>query len=241
MGNKTNISWTSRTWNPWIACQKVSPGCANCYMFREMERYGLDPTVVTKTKTWNQPKRWQKECAANNTKEMVFTCSWSDFFIKQADEWRPDAWKIIKDCPNLIWQILTKRPELIRDRLPPDWGNGYDNVALGVSVESNKYLSRIDKLIKIPSKVHFISAEPLLGPLPDLNLKDVEWLIAGGESGSSFRPMDIEWAKEIRDKCKKAKVPFFFKQGANFKPGQNNTIDGVTYEEWPKDWLNEER
>lgn len=238
MGTWTGISWTLHSWNPWRGCKKVSPGCANCYMFTEQRRYGLDPTVVIRTKTWGQPKKWQKEAAATNTKQMVFTCSWSDFFIEQADPWREDAWKVIKNCPNLIFQVLTKRPELIQARLPADWGTGYDNVGLGVSVENDKYLGRVDLLRQIPAKIHFISAEPLLGSIKDIDLTDIEWLIAGGESGPNFRHMDLQWAREIRDKCVAEGVAFFYKQGSALLPGRDNVLDGQVWEQWPKEWLN---
>jgi protein gp37 len=207
-------------------------------MFTEQRRYGLDPTVVTRTKTWGQPKKWQKEAAATNTKQMVFTCSWSDFFIEQADPWRDEAWKVIKNCPNLIFQVLTKRPELIQSRLPADWGTGYDNVGLGVSVENDKYLGRVDLLRQIPAKIHFISAEPLLGSIKDIDLTDIEWLIAGGESGPNFRIMDLQWAREIRDKCVANGVAFFYKQGSALLPGRDNVLDGQVWEQWPKEWMN---
>ncbi len=240
MGDSTNISWTLRTQNFWKGCQKISPGCKNCYMFRDMERYGNDSTVVTKTKTWNNPRRWQLPLANSDKKEMVFTCSWSDFFIEEADEWRNDAWKVIKETPNLIYQILTKRPNNIGTRLPKDWGvHGYPNVALGVSVENSDYLWRVDTLRKIPTRWRFISAEPLLGSLKDLNLKKICWVIVGGESGPNFRAMDPEWAREIRDLCVKEKVAFFYKQGAAFKPGQDNLLDGQLWEQWPEEWLNQ--
>lgn len=238
MGDVTGIGWTLRTWNPWRGCKKVSPGCANCYMFTEQYRYGLDPNVVTKTKTWRQPKHWQKALSGTNKKEMVFTCSWSDFFIENADDWRPDAWKVIKETPNLIYQILTKRPKLIPARLPPDWGTGYDNVALGVSIESANYNHRADDLRAVPARWRFISAEPLLGSIKGLDLKDIHWLIAGGESGPGFRNMDLDWAREARDMCLENKVAFFYKQASAFLPGQDNVLDGRTWEEWPAEWLN---
>lgn len=210
----------------------------NCYMFTEQYRYKLDPTVVTRTKTWNQPRRWQKALNGTNKKEMVFTCSWSDFFIQDADEWRPEAWKLIKETPNLIYQVLTKRPELIPDRLPPDWDKGYPNVALGVSIENADWNERADDLRTVPARWRFISAEPLLGSVKGLDLKDIHWLIAGGESGPGFRVMDLDWVREARDMCVAAKVPFFYKQDSGPLPGKNNVLDGRTWEEWPAEWLN---
>ena len=176
MGEKTNISWTQRTWNPWRGCTKVSPGCRNCYMFVAQNRYGNNPSVVTRTKTWRDPARWQRQAEASDTIELVFTCSWSDWFHKDADPWRDEAWQVIASCPNLAFQILTKRPDRIADCLPDDWGTGYQNVWLGTSIESNRYVHRADTLRDVPAQVRFISAEPLLGPLPDLNLDGIHWL-----------------------------------------------------------------
>jgi protein gp37 len=238
MGEFTGIGWTLRTFNPWRGCKKISPGCANCYMFTEQYRYKLDPTIVTRTKTWGQPRKWQKALNGTTKKEMVFTCSWSDFFIEQADPWREEAWKLIKSCPNLIFQILTKRPKLIPKRLPADWGTGYDNVALGVSIESAAYNGRADDLRVVPARWRFISAEPLLASVKGLDLKDIHWLIAGGESGPGFRIMDLDWAREARDMCAEAKVPFFYKQDSGPVPGKNNILDNRTWEEWPAEWLN---
>lgn len=207
-------------------------------MFTEQYRYKLDPTVVTKTTTWAQPRRWQKSLTGTDKKEMVFTCSWSDFFIQDADEWRNDAWKVIKETPNLIYQILTKRPKLISSRLPADWGEGYPNVALGVSIESAEYNNRADDLRVVPARWRFISAEPLLGSIKGLDLTNIHWLIAGGESGPNFRVMDLDWAREARDLCLANKVAFFYKQDSAFLSGQNNVLDGRTWEEWPAEWLN---
>lgn len=237
MGKKTGISWTEKTWNPWRGCKMISPGCANCYMFREQKRYGLDPTVITKTTTWKDPAKWQKEAEKLGVRTLVFTCSWSDWFIEVADSWRPDAWKIIKDCPNLIFQILTKRPNLIEPRLPLDWGSGYENVGLGVSIETNDYNWRADILRNIPAKVRFISAEPLLGSLDKLNLEGFKWLVAGGESGLEYRSMDTEWARQLRDKCVLEKVAFFYKQGSGILPGKNKKLDGQVWEQWPIEWV----
>jgi protein gp37 len=238
MAEKTGISWTNHTWNPWKGCAKVSPGCTNCYMFREMERFGLNPKEITRTKTWNKPKKWNKEAETKQEPALVFTASWSDFFIKEADEWRADAWKIIKETTWLQWQILTKRIERVPDHLPDDWGEGYPNVWLGVSIESATYNHRADALRKIPARIRFISAEPLLASLKGLELKDVHWLIAGGESGPDYRPMDIDWVRELRDMCNYNEgVAFYYKQEAGFLPSKNPPLlDGRTWEEFPEIW-----
>src|SRR5437016_4306599 len=136
MGETTAISWTEHSWNPWRGCERVSPGCAHCYIFAAQQRYGQDPSGVTRTKTWGDPLKWQRDTERARRTERVFTCSWSDFFIEAADRWRPEAWSLIRRTPNLTYQILTKRPENVAVRLPEDWGQGYANVWLGVSVEN---------------------------------------------------------------------------------------------------------
>ncbi len=172
MGKHTSIEWTAtydargkviskgHSWNPWRGCLKVSPGCRACYMYRDQERYGRDPRVIVRAAkaTFNSPLKWHDPAR-------VFTCSWSDWFIDQADEWRGEAWDIVRATPHLTYMILTKRPANIADRLPEDWGDGWPNVWLGVSVESQEYEWRIFELLKYPAAVHFLSAEPLLGPL----------------------------------------------------------------------------
>ena len=144
MGENSGIAWTNHTWNPWQGCHKVSAGCENCYMEREKLRYGQDPHVVKRSarQTFNLPLRLDSG--------RVFTCSWSDFFIAEADEWRPEAWEIIRRTPHLIYQILTKRPERIAQCLPPDWGDGWKNVWGGVTVEAPDYYHRIEELLLLP-------------------------------------------------------------------------------------------
>src|SRR4051812_23856723 len=153
---------TDHTWNPWRGCTKVSPGCAHCYMFRQQRQYGNDPAVVVRTKTWRDPLKWQKQAQAAGRVDLVFTASWSDWFHEDADAWRPEAWELVRRCPNLVFQLLTKRPERIADHLPPDWGGGYPNAWLGVSVESNDYVWRADVLRGVPARLRWVCAEPLL-------------------------------------------------------------------------------
>jgi len=234
MSEKTIIAWTEKTWNPWRGCAKISPGCAHCYMFTAQERYGRDPSRVERTKTWGDPLRWQRQAEAAGTSVMVFTCSWSDWFIEEADPWRPEAWQLVRRCPNLNFQILTKRPHLIRDRLPPDWGTGYPNVWLGVSVENRKHgLPRIDVLRTTPAAIRFLSIEPLLENLGTIDLAGIGWVIVGGESGPGYRPMDHAWAISIRDQCRAAGVPLFFKQSASARTEQGIYLEGEIVREYP--------
>lgn len=233
MGKNSNIEWTDSTWNPWYGCLKVSPGCKQCYMYRDMDRYGRDPKVVTRAKaaTFNAPQHWTEP-------QKVFTCSWSDFFIEQADEWRDDAWWIIKQTPHLTYQVLTKRPENITGRLPDDWGEGYPNVWLGVSVESPIYLPRIGILSETPAVVHFVSYEPALTYVDFTSYSNqIDWLISGGESGYKPRPADLDWFRRTRDHCNLDEIAFFHKQHGGSKKIEGvwggRTLDGRTWDEFP--------
>lgn len=240
MAEHTGIGWTEATWNPWYGCTKVSPGCAHCYMFREMRWYGRDPEVVTRSKTkFNDPLKWKEP-------KVCFTCSWSDWFHEAADEWRSEAWDIIARTPQHTYQILTKRPERIAKHLPSDWGDGWTNVWLGVSVENDRFLvPRTSALLEIPAAVRFISAEPLLGPLDGFELSNaliggIDWVIVGGESGEASdlpRPMETEWARDIQVECRARGAAFFLKQLGGYpdaRAHEKAILDGRTWTEMPK-------
>lgn len=242
MAEKTSISWTEHTWNPWRGCTKISAGCENCYMFtaqrkRQEETGNLalwDPEVVQRTTTWKEPLRWQKQCEAKGRIETVFTCSWSDWFHPAADVWRSAGWAMVRACPNLHFQILTKRAERISRHLPGDWGPGYPNVWLGASVENWENLWRVDYLRKVPARIRFLSLEPLLEDLADgLNLVGIHQVIVGGESGPGYRPMKHEWARRILARCRAAGVAFFFKQSAGPRSETGTRLDGHEYREYP--------
>ncbi len=240
MSETTKISWANKTWNGWRGCHAVSPGCDRCYAEAAHKRAGWDFSNIVKTKTWNDPPRWQREAEKAGKTELVFTCSWSDFFLPEADQWRPEAWSIIKRCPNLIFQILTKRPGLIEKRLPADWDAGYPNCWLGVSVESRPWLWRMDTLRRIPAAVRFVSTEPLLEdimPEFDAHLDGFHWVIVGGESGNrsnNFRPMDHQWARNIRDLCRRRGIAMFFKQSSGFTTETGVKLDGELVREYPR-------
>lgn len=235
MAENSKIEWTDHTWNPWQGCKKVSPGCKYCYMYRDKKRYGQNPMTVIKSSlaTFNKPLTWKDPAK-------VFTCSWSDFFIDQADEWRGEAWDIIRQTPHLTYQILTKRPENIKDRLPEDWGYSWPNVWLGVSVENNDYIWRIDELYQIPAMVRFVSYEPALGPLNiHHKMEDgmIDWLISGGESGPAARPAIPFWFRQIQIECDYYAIPYFHKQnGGNKKINGawgGRELDGKIYNKFP--------
>jgi protein gp37 len=239
MGKQTKIEWTSiydngeqlpgATWNPWYGCKKVSPGCKNCYMYRDMEQYGRDPFTITRSKTtFNDPLKWKQPRG-------IFTCSWSDFFISEADSWRGEAWEIILNTPH-TYLILTKRIERVLNCLPRNYS--FENVWLGVSCENQEEADkRIPFLLELRDlfPILFVSAEPLLGPIdfwdahyryPDRSWGSafgwgdgIKWVIVGGESGPNYRPMNHKWADDIRQECEAADVSFFMKQDAGIRPG----------------------
>jgi protein gp37 len=237
MGLKTNIAWTDHSWNPWIGCHKTTSGCMHCYMFTEQRRYGRNPNAVIRCKTtFDLPLKIHEPA-------QIFTCSWSDFFISEADHWRDEAWAIIRKCPHLTFQILTKRPDRIAKCLPADWGQGYPNVWLGVTIESSAYLHRLNILRAIPAAVKFVSAEPLLDnivPADDYTrnlLGFVDWIIAGCESGDDCRATDIAWARKLKDFCMIMNIPFFLKQ---LRDSRNKIIempelDGKVWDGKPND------
>lgn len=236
-------------------------------MFRDQIRYGRDPNVVVRAAdaTFYAPLKWREP-------RLVFTCSWSDWFIEEADQHRDEMWSIIRRTPHLTYQILTKRPERIAEHLPADWGpTGYPNVWLGVSAENQVWANRrIPLLLNTPARVRFLSAEPLLKPI-DLTHMDVEatapegphyfycinaltgrnrdmgrpcadvphldWVIVGGESGGRPghppRPMELEWARSIKDQCVEAGIPYFLKQMGGARPGGPALLDGQEWRQMP--------
>ena len=231
MAEESLIEWTDATWNPWHGCIKVSPGCKNCYMYRGKERWGRNPRAVVRSRTtFADPLSWPEP-------RLVFACSWSDWFIEDADPWRDEAWNIIRATPRHTYQILTKRPERIAQSLPSDWGRGWPNVWLGVSIENQNYAFRKDTLCQMPSGIRFISAEPLLGPIDFGSLHGIHWIITGGESGPNARPMDPDWARSIRMQCESAGTAYFHKQNGGTKlvsgTWGGRILDGKTWDAIP--------
>lgn len=236
MGKTSAIEWTDATWNPWYGCTKVSEGCKNCYAERDMKRFGKDFSVITRSKTtFRDPLKWKEP-------SMIFVCSWGDFFHPDVpEEWRQDAWEIMFHAKEHTFIILTKRPENMINMMPVGWVEGQykymPNIWLGVSAENQANANkRIPKLLDIPAAVHFISVEPLLGPiqlwqswlpgkcfeLDGTPWPSLDWIITGGESGPNYRLCDIHWLRSIRYQCIEASVAFFHKQN-----GGNRKIDGA--------------
>lgn len=240
MAKQTGIGWTDHTWNPWMGCHKVSEECRHCYISGIIGRMGRIPfNGPMRTRNWRAPFAWNRSAERDGVRRRVFTCSISDFFHHGADEWRPEAWSVVKDCQHLDWLILTKRPELVLDRLPPDWGDGYQNVWLGVTAGCAASLWRLEHLEAIPARTKFVSAEPLLEPLnlaPYLHWLD--WVITGCERArkDKRRLMQMEWVSDIDRQCREAGVAHYFKQAyVNNKgtPCESPLLHGHLRQEWP--------
>jgi protein gp37 len=225
MADHSGIEWTEATWNPVSGCTKVSPGCDRCYAERLTRRFRsiypdgfrltLRPDVLDLPRRWRRPRK-------------VFVNSMSDLFHADVPEsFIGQVFAVMAACPQHTFQVLTKRAERlarIAHRLP--WPS---NVWMGVSVESPAYLWRIDAVRRVPAAVRFVSAEPLLSPLPDLDLDGIDWLIAGGESQPGARPAAEEWFRDLRDQCARARVAFFLKQLGGHpskRGGEEAVLDG---------------
>lgn len=242
MSDKSLIEWTDATWNPVTGCSKVSPGCAYCYAERLSLRFGtsrapwtpanaqinvvLHPDRLTVPLGWKSPRK-------------IFVNSMSDLWHPLVPpDFIDQVFSTMQAADQHVYQILTKRPELMES-----WFEGpgsrwaaapLANVWLGTSIENDRWVARADHLRATPAAVRFISAEPLLGPLPSLNLADIDWLIVGGESGSNHRPIDEAWVRSLRDMADEAGTAFFFKQWGGRTPrARGRLLDGRTWDEYP--------
>jgi protein gp37 len=247
MGELTNIAWTDHTFNPWMGCTKVSEGCRHCYAETlTKNRMGLDlwgpkaARQVTKA-PWNNVKKWNAEASSSpgvlgaGNPHLCFTGSLMDWAEDRDDlvEPRQKMWELVRTCRNLHFQMLTKRPENIRRLLPADWGDGYPNVWIGTTIEDMRVASRADHLRQIPAVVRFVSYEPAIGPLHDLDLTDIDWVIYGGESGPGFRPHDLAWPRAMRDACAAAGVAYFYKQSSAIRTEMGIHLDGELIRKFP--------
>lgn len=243
MADRSAIEWTEATWNPSTGCDRVSSGCDHCYALTlarrlklmGVEKYQADGNprtsgpgfgVAIHPTALSIPYRWRRP-------RLVFVNSMSDLFhAKVPIAFVSDVFAVIADTPQHTYQLLTKRSARLRkiaDRL--EWPS---NLWMGVSVESDGQVGRVDDLRCVNAAVRFVSAEPLLGPLYSLDLTDVDWLITGGESGPGARPCDPNWVRDIRDRCADQGVPFFHKQwGGRHPKAHGRELDGVTHSEMP--------
>ena len=234
MATKSAIEWTESTWNPLTGCTKISPGCKHCYaerMAKRLEAMGQANYINGFKLTMHEhaleiPLRLKKP-------QTIFVNSMSDLFHKDVPlDFIKKVFDVMRRADWHCFQVLTKRSDRLLElsnQLP--WS---DNVWMGVSVENEKYAYRIDHLRNTDAKTKFLSLEPLLGPLPKLKLKGIDWIIVGGESGPGARPMDEKWVIDIRDQCIKAETPFFFKQWGGFhKKKTGRLLVGRTWDEMP--------
>jgi len=231
---QTRIEWTELTWNPTTGCNKVSQGCKFCYaevMARRLKAMGLEKyrngfELTLHEDALNIPYNWKQP-------KIVFVNSMSDLFHKDIPlEFIQRVFKVMNDNPQHVFQVLTKRADiLLKYHKELEWTH---NIWMGVSVEDEKSLGRINLLRRTKAKVKFLSCEPLIGPLTKLKLKKINWVIVGGESGRRPRPMKPEWVFEIHNKCIEENVPFFFKQwGGTNKKKTGRVLKGRTYSEMP--------
>jgi protein gp37 len=240
MGEHTGIEWTDHTFNPWTGCTKVSPACDRCYAESWAKRSGLviwgagESRRMTSAANWQGPVKWNRAAGALGVRERVFCASLADVFDAEVDDaWRDKLFALIDSTPHLDWQLLTKRPKVMRDYLAGCPVR--PNVWLGTTVESQSMAEvRLPMLLGTPAAIHFISYEPALGPLDIRPFPGIDWLICGGESGHGARPIDPEWVRSIRDQCAIRGTAFFFKQwgGPTPKAG-GKMLDGAQHCNFP--------
>ncbi len=236
MGLKSSIEWTESTWNPLTGCTKISPGCKHCYAERMALRlqamgqpnYANGFTLTLHETALELPLRWKKA-------QTIFVNSMSDMFHPDVpDKFIFRVFDVMRRASWHRFQVLTKRSERLKGLSEHlEWS---ENIWMGVSVENELYTNRIDDLRGTGAAVKFLSLEPLLGPLDQLILEGMDWVIVGGESGPGARPMEQDWVTSIRDQCVRYRVPFFFKQwGGAVKKRHGRTLEGRTWDEMPKD------
>ncbi|WP_297490374.1 DUF5131 family protein [Acidocella sp.] len=239
MADGSSIEWTDATWNPVTGCTKITSGCTNCYASRFSERFrgvvghpfenGFDLTL--RPERLEQPLAWRRP-------RMIFVNSMSDLFHKDVPrEFIDRVFDTMEMADWHVFQVLTKRSSLLRDYLKRRYRNSEapKHIWLGVSVEDAKSKGRIEHLRAAPAAVRFLSIEPLIGRIGEMNLNGIHWVIAGGESGPNARPMHIDWARDVRDQCAEKKVAFFFKQWGGFRPKTGGReLDGREWNELPE-------
>ncbi len=236
MGADSKIEWTESTWNPITGCTKISAGCINCYAERMakrlramgQQRYRDGFKVTLQTEALEEPYKWKKP-------RIVFVNSMSDLFHEEIPlEFVQDVFTVMNENKRHTFQVLTKRSERLRELAPLlEWSQ---NIWIGVTIENNDYVDRADDLRKVEAAIRFLSLEPLLGPVPDLEFDGIDWVIVGGESGPGARPMEEKWVLDIKKKCENEhNIPFFFKQwgGVNRKK-TGRTLQGRTWDNYPK-------
>lgn len=227
MAEQSEISWTDGTFNPWIGCTRVSPGCDHCYAARDNERRKWVPAWGTgvprrRTKTWGDPLKWNRKAAATGYHPRIFCASLADIFDNEvADEWRTDLWQLFRDTPNIRWIVLTKRIGNVLKMVPADWPFAHVGI-MATMVNQEEYDRDRHKLAAVPAPWRGISAEPLLGRIildhwMHRELGWLDWMITGGESGPGFRPLDMDAVRYLRDQCSDLGITFHHKQNGGVR------------------------
>ncbi|MEP0365343.1 MAG: phage Gp37/Gp68 family protein [Cyclobacteriaceae bacterium] len=234
---QSSIEWTEVTWNPTTGCDKISQGCKFCYaeiMARRLKAMGVEKykdqfKLAIHPDSLSEPYKWRKP-------KVVFVNSMSDLFHKDVPiKFIQEVFKVMRDNPHHTFQVLTKRADILLEYDKQNFLKWSHNIWMGVSVEDDKVLDRIDDLRKTKARTKFLSCEPLIGPLDNLNLAEIDWVIVGGESGRKPRPMKSDWVLDIKDQCKEQDVQFFFKQwGGTNKKAAGRLLEGRTWDEMPK-------
>lgn len=234
---QSSIEWTELTWNPVTGCTKVSQGCKFCYaevMARRLKAMGVEKykdgfKVRIHPDTLDEPYKWKKS-------RVVFVNSMSDLFHPEVPiDFIQDVFRVMNENPQHVFQILTKRTELLLEYDEAGLLDWAENIWMGTSVEDERVKHRIETLSKTRASTKFLSCEPLIGQLPEMNLQGIDWVIVGGESGHTPRPMKAEWVIDIKEQCKAANVPFFFKQwGGRNKKKNGRELLKRTWDEMPK-------
>jgi protein gp37 len=239
VADNSSIEWTDATWNPVTGCTKITAGCDNCYAARFSERFrgvvghpfenGFDLTL--RPERIDQPLKWRRP-------RMIFVNSMSDLFHKEVpNSFVDQVFETMERADWHVFQVLTKRSSRMQRYLNRRYGTLHPspNIWCGVSVENARGAARIEHLRKSACAVRFLSVEPLIGPVGTVNLSGIHWVIAGGESGPSARPMHIDWARQIRDECRRQNVPFFFKQWGGIRPKSGGrSLDGEEWSQFPE-------
>lgn len=233
----TKIEWTESTWNPITGCTKITSGCKFCYaeiMARRLqamgqEKYSNGFELALHPETLKEPYNWKKP-------KMIFVNSMSDLFHKDVPvEYIQKIFRIMKNNPQHVFQILTKRADVLQYYDSEGWLDWGHNIWMGVTVEDNAVTKRIDLLRETGARVKFLSCEPLLSNLPNLNLQNIDWVIVGGESGRTPRPIKEEWVLNIQEQCNAQSVAFYFKQwGGTNKKKNGRLLNGETFSEMPQ-------
>lgn len=234
---QSRIEWTEMTWNPTTGCDKLSAGCKFCYaevMSRRLKAMGVEKyknnfKITVHEDELGTPYTWKSS-------KIVFVNSMSDLFHKKVPvEFIQKVFKVMNENPQHVFQVLTKRADLLLEYDRANLLKWSHNIWMGVSVEDSRVVDRIGMLRRTKAKTKFLSLEPLLGPLPKMNLKKIDWVIVGGESGRKPRPMDADWVLDIQEQCEKADVAFFFKQwGGTNKKKAGRELEGRTWDEMPE-------